>query len=75
MYHRHLINEDYSLTSIDDIISRGLWKDWVELRQQSLLDNSLLGKIERICLEYIDDPYAQRYHFWMNYVKKRRKSV
>lgn len=40
-----------------------------------LADPALLDKVERICVPRIVDPYAQRYHFWMNYVKKRRASL
>jgi hypothetical protein len=74
MNHRNLIEEDYSGMAIDDIISRGLWIDWLELDDQVRIDNSTLDIIEHICNHYINDPYAQRYHFWLNYVKKKRQT-
>ena len=73
MQHRHLINVDYSLASIDDIISRGLWQDWVDLYKQAKVNDLILGRIEHICRHHIVDPYAQRYFFWLNYVKSCQK--
>ncbi|MDR2302580.1 MAG: hypothetical protein LBF38_11140 [Deltaproteobacteria bacterium] len=74
MEHRHLEGENFSLESIDDIISRGKWDDWVELREKALSDPSVLDDIAHICANFISDPYEQRYHFWMNYVKKWRQT-
>ena len=71
MIHRHLNHQDFTLAAIDDIISRGQWKDWADLRQAILSNSALIFKVEKICLNYISDPYAQRYHFWRNYVKER----
>jgi hypothetical protein len=28
--------------------------------------------VERVCLPYVSDPYAQRHHFWMHYAEKHR---
>ena len=71
--HRHLDDDaGLQLAAIDDIISRGLWKDWVDLRQAAIDDPSLLDSIERICRAYVRDPYAQRHHFWLNHVRHRR---
>lgn len=72
MLHRHLNHQRFTLAAIDDVISRGQWQDWVDLRRAVLHDQSLLDKVERICSPYISDPYAQRYHFWINYVKEHR---
>ena len=72
MEHRHLTHSDFTLATIDDIILRGRWRDWAELRRAALADRSLLDKIERVCRQYIGDPYAQRYHFWMHYVEEHR---
>jgi len=72
MKHRHLNHQRYTLAAIDSIISHGLWKDWADMRRAILVDHTLLDKIERICQQYIADPYEQRYHFWMHYVKKHR---
>jgi len=70
MLHRHLIHQRFTLAAIDDVISRGRWGDWAELRRAVLSDRSMLGKVERVCLAHSADPYAQRYHFWMRYVEE-----
>ena len=73
MLHRHLNdNCGTSLPAIDDIISRGLWQDWVELRQAVPANPLLLERIEHVCQAYVSNPYAQRHHFWMNYVKRKQ---
>jgi len=71
MKHRHLNHEGYTLAAIDDIISRGLWQDWADLRRTILTEPDLLEKIIRVCQAYVSDPYAQRHHFWMNYAKTK----
>lgn len=72
MQHRHLDHQRLTLAAIDDVIARGRWNDWVKLRQALLSERSVMDKVERVCREHIDDPYAQRYHFWMNYIRKHR---
>lgn len=76
MDHRHL-NHQHRLTlaAIDDIISRGLWRDWYELRRAILRDPELLEKVLVICRQRVADPYAQRHHFWMHYAEARRPSA
>jgi hypothetical protein len=75
MIHRHLNHQNYTLAAIDDIISRGLWVDWVDMHKEILSNVLLLDKVEKICKNYISDPYQQRYHFWYNYVQKSRKNT
>lgn len=70
--HRHLNHTGFTLAAIDDVIGRGRWWDWAELRRAALADRSLLDKIERVCRPYTGNPYAQRYHFWMHYVEEHR---
>jgi hypothetical protein len=70
MVHRHLNHEGDTLAAIDDVIARGGRQDWEQLRRAVLESPELLGKIRGICQEKIVDPYAQRYHFWMNYVSQ-----
>lgn len=72
MQHRHLNHQRFTLAGIDDVICRGRWQDWADLRRAILQDPSLLDKIEQICRPQLTDPYAQRYHFWINYVEERR---
>jgi len=70
MLHRHLNHQEFTLAAIDDVISSGQLKDWRELRQ-ALLENPLLfDKVQRVCRAHLADPYAQRYHFWMNYAEE-----
>ena len=75
MYHRHLNHQEFSLAAIDDIIQRGRWDDWATLRQAVLAEPVLLDKVERVCRPYLIDPYAQRHHFWMQYVKEHRPTA
>lgn len=75
MFHRHLNHQRYTLAAIDDVISHGRWNDWVELRRVALSDNSLLDKVEQVCRAHTADPYAQRHHFWMHYVKEHRTTA
>ena len=72
MLHRHLNHQRFTLAAIDDVILRGRWGDWAELRQAVLVDRSLLEKVERICRPHASDPYAQRHHFWMHYAQEHR---
>lgn len=70
MRHRHLTHQNYTLAAIDDVISRGRWQDWADLRCAVLADRALLEKVRRICHGHVQDPYAQRYHFWMHYAEE-----
>jgi hypothetical protein len=75
MFHRHLDHQRFTLAAIDDVISRGQWGDWVELRRAIQADGALLDKVERVCRPYVSGPYAQRQHFWMRYVKEKRAAA
>lgn len=70
MRHRHLNHQRLTLAAIDDVIARGHWHDWTELRRAVLGDPTVLEKVRRICRARIADPYAQRYHFWMHYAEE-----
>jgi hypothetical protein len=70
MLHRHLNHEQFTLATIDDIISRGKKKDWAELRLAVIADSNLRDKVIRVCRVYADDSYAQRYHFWRLYAQR-----
>lgn len=72
MLHRHLNHERLSLAAIDDVIARGKRADWQELREALLADCSLVESIRQVCLRHVQDPYAQRYHFWLRYVRDPR---
>ncbi|GHU31232.1 hypothetical protein AGMMS50256_19390 [Betaproteobacteria bacterium] len=75
MLHRHLNHQRLTLAAIDDVISRGRWNDWAELRQAALADHTVLDKVTRVCCPYLTDPYAQRYHFWMCYAEEHRAAA
>jgi mRNA-degrading endonuclease HigB of HigAB toxin-antitoxin module len=51
--HRHLNHQRFTLAAIDDVISRGRWQDWADLRQAVLSDNDLLNQVERVCRPYV----------------------
>ena len=72
MLHRHLNHERYTLAAIDDVIARGRWKDWADLRRAVRAERPLLDRVERVCRAHVGDPYAQRHHFWMQYVQVDR---
>ncbi len=70
MKHRHLDHQEFTLAAIDDLIGRGKRKDWAELRHAALNDHLVMEKVLRICQVRTADPYAQRYHFWKQYVER-----
>ena len=72
MHHRHLKHQRFTLAAIDDVISRGRWSDWAELRRVALADPTVLDKVMRVCRPQVSDPYAQRHHFWLNYAEEHR---
>lgn len=73
MRHRHLTDDvGRSLSAIDDVIARGNWNDWVELRRDCLAQPHLLTAISRICAAYADDPGAQRQIFWMECARRQQ---
>lgn len=74
MQHRHLDLEDgqYTLAAIDDVIARGRWQDWADLRRAVLDDPALLADVERLCRHRARDLYAQLHHFWLHYAEQRR---
>ena len=74
MRHRHIDPRGLTLAAIDDIIARGQWRDWAELRQAARRDHAVLDRIERICAEHVRDASAQRHHFWMRYAREFRTS-
>ncbi len=72
MIHRHLNHQGFTLAAIDDVILRGRWQDWADLRSAALSDASVLDKIRRICQPHAANPYAQRHHFWLNYAHEHQ---
>ena len=75
MLHRHLNHQRFTPAAIDDVIARGRWQDWADLRRAVLVDRRLLDEVMQVCRSYISDPYAQRYHFWMQYAKTHRNAA
>lgn len=70
MLHRHLNHEAFTLAAIDDVIGRGKRQDWAELRSAALQDRGVMARVLRICRAHVQDPYAQRYHFWKQYAER-----
>lgn len=71
MLHRHLNHQGSTRAAIDDIISRGLLRDWIALRNAAINNTSLLKNIGTVCHARGTYQYAQRYAFWMHYVNKQ----
>lgn len=75
MRHRHLTHQNYTLAAIDDVIFS--WS-LAGLGRSALCcarDRALLEKVQRICHGHVQDPYAQRYHFWMHYAEEHLPSA
>lgn len=72
MRHRHLNHQRFTLAAIDDVIARGQWRDWADLRRAALADARVLDRVDRVCRAHISDPYAQRHYFWKNYAEAHR---
>lgn len=72
MQHRHLNHQNFILAAIDDIINRGRRQDWAALRHAALGDRLVMEKIRRICDVYVQNPYAQRHHFWKEYADRHQ---
>jgi hypothetical protein len=70
MLHRHLNHQQFTLAAIDDVIARGKRQDWAELRRAVLNDRTVREKVLQVCQAHVTDPYAQRYHFWKQYVER-----
>ncbi len=69
MRHRHLNHESFTPAAIDDVISRGNWHDWAELRRAALDDQAVLDRIARVCAAFAHDSTAQRHHFWRQFAE------
>lgn len=68
MKHRHLDTQEFTLPAIDDIISRGGKKDWIELRDAIRLSPEIARRVKKICDHYADSD-NNRYLFWPVYLK------
>ena len=49
MEHRHLNHHRFTLAAIDDVIARGSWQDWAELRRAALAEPAVFERIRRVC--------------------------
>ena len=67
--HRHINPSSLSLAAIDDVICRGGWQDWIDLRGRVLQSSDVFERVQRVCRPHVANGYAQRNHFWMNYAK------
>lgn len=68
MEHRHIDTQEYTLTAIDDIISRGRHHDWLELRDAVRADESVALAVKKVCDHYAAER-SVRYDFWPVYLK------
>ena len=78
MQHRHLNHQEFTLAAVDDIIRRGGWRDWVELRRAAHRDRAVLARIARFCSAMPgrkDQEGAQRIAFWRKYAGRLTASV
>jgi len=75
MLHRHLNHLDFTLAAIDDVISRGKMGDWEDLRVAVIDDPHVAEKVLRVCRPYAGERYAQRHHFWAQYVHGRGRTA
>ena len=78
MQHRHLQHQDFTPAAVDDIIRRGGWLDWVELRRAAQRDPDVVGRIRRVCAGAPRDPRqegAQRLGFWRMYAQRLPATV
>ncbi|MGA2763483.1 MAG: hypothetical protein ABSG17_08975 [Spirochaetia bacterium] len=69
MKHRHLNHREFTLAAIDDIIGNGGWSSWERLRLALHRDARIRDRILRVCNAQVDDPSAQRSHFWRHYAQ------
>lgn len=75
MLHRHLNHQGLTLAAIDDVIGRGKRQDWAELRSVALGDRLVMEKVLCVCNAHVEDPYAQRYHFWKHYAEQHLEAL
>ena len=69
MRHRHLNHQDFTLAAIDDIIGNGQRAAWERLRLALRQQPGIRAKILKVCDAQVNDPSAQRYHFWRHYAQ------
>jgi hypothetical protein len=77
MRHRHIVTNEYTLTAIDDIIERGLLRDWLELRNAVCSSASVAYDVRHVCAHQISrSDFPSRYIFWNNFLDwlEKRKS-
>jgi hypothetical protein len=72
MRHRHLNHQEYTLAAIDDVISNGRRASWERLRVAVIREPGVRGKVLRVCRGRIQEPSAQRHHFWWHYAQGAR---
>lgn len=70
MNHRHIVFSGcWNSAFVDDVISRGDFRDWQELGSAALFDSVARDSIRKVCRQYCDDPYEQKYIAWKNYLE------
>ncbi len=62
--------KELSLAVIDDIVARGGLSDWTRLCDAVFHDPLAAEKVVHVTNAYIDNPPAQRQHFWNAYARQ-----
>jgi hypothetical protein len=71
MLHRHLNHSRFTLAAIDDVIDRGRRESWAALLAAVDASPEIRSRVLRVCAARVHDDFAQRYHFWNNYVSRQ----
>jgi len=69
MRHRHIETNEYTLAAIDDVIERGLLRDWLELRDAVRSSGTVASHVRQICEhQKVRSDFPSRYIFWSNFL-------
>jgi hypothetical protein len=69
MRHRHITASEYTLTAIDDVIERGLLRDWLELREAACSSEAVADDVRQVCEHQKScSDFPSRYIFWINFL-------
>ena len=69
MRHRHIGAHEFTLTAIDDIIERGVLRDWLELRDAVHFSTVVASNVRLVCEHQIShSDFPSRYIFRHNFL-------
>ena len=76
MQHRHIVTGEYTLTAIDDVIERGLLRDWLELRDAVRSSADLARDVKHVCEHQKPrSDFPSRYVFWSNLLERMKQGA